>query len=94
MVSYSNSYCYGPDHWKSEKMATILFQFPMVLDKMAAILFNTEHCWKTKHHWKTERRATIGIPNPFGIPAPNVVVRILKSKDIQKMIFNSSIFNI
>ena len=32
-----------PNRWKSEQMAAILFGFPMVLDKMAAILLKTEH---------------------------------------------------
>ena len=35
-------------------------------NKKAAILF------KTEHHWKTEQRATIGILNVFGIPALTV----------------------
>ena len=39
----------------------------MVLDKIAAILF------KTEHHWKTKQRASIGIPNKFSIPAPILV---------------------
>ena len=58
-----------PNHWKSKKMAAILFGFPMVLYKMATILFKTECHWKNKHHWKTEQRATIGIPDMFRIPA-------------------------
>ena len=46
---------------------------------MANILFRPEFPWKTKCHcitkchWKTEQRATIGIPNTFGIPAPTVL---------------------
>ena len=36
----------------------------MILDKMATILF------KTEHRWKTDQRATIGIPNALGIPSP------------------------
>ena len=36
-------------------MMAILFRFPMVLDKMAAILLKTEHHWKTKHwNWNSE----------------------------------------
>ena len=27
-----------------------------------------EQYWKNKHHWKTKHKATIGIPNAFGIP--------------------------
>ena len=42
----------------------------MVLGKMAAILF------KTEHHWKTEQKDTIGIPNAFGIQA-SIVVQFL-----------------
>ena len=38
----------------------------MVLSEMAAILF------KTEHHWKTEQKAAIGIPNAFSIPGPTV----------------------
>ena len=45
-------------------MAAILFGFPMVLDKMAAILYKLE-C-----HWKTEQMATIGILNVLSFPAP------------------------
>ena len=45
----------NPNHWKSSKMAAILF--------------------KTEHHWKTEQGATtIGILNAFGIPAPTVKI--------------------
>ena len=48
MVNHSKSYSFGPDHSKTEplgtignpnKMAAVLFRFPMVLDKMATILF-------------------------------------------------------
>ena len=53
-------------------MVAILFRFPMVLDKIATILFKTEHHRKTLYHWKTEQSANIGIHNMFGIPAPNV----------------------
>ena len=48
-------------------IAVILFRFPMVLEKMATVLFKTEHLWKT------EQRATSGIPNTFGIPTPTVL---------------------
>ena len=56
------------------KIAAILSRFPMVLDKMAAILIKTEHHCKTEHHWKTEQKATIGILNTFGVPALCFVV--------------------
>ena len=56
------------------KMAAIFSDFSMVLDKMAVILFKTEHYWKTENHWKTEQKATIGIPKAFDIPAPTVIV--------------------
>ena len=42
------------------KMAAILFQFPMVFDKMAPILFKTEHYWKIECHWRTR-----GLPLEF-----------------------------
>ena len=54
-------------------MAAILFRIPMVLYKMATILSKAKHHWETKRHWKTKQRATIGIPNAFGIPAPTVL---------------------
>ena len=38
----------------------------MVFGKMAAIWL------KTERNWKTEQKATIGIPNRLGIPAPTV----------------------
>ena len=38
----------------------------MVSDKMATILF------KTEHHWKTKQKATIGNYDEFGILAPTV----------------------
>ena len=47
-------FSYGPDHSKTEKlrnqnkMAAILFEFPMVLDKMADNLIKTKRHWKTK----------------------------------------------
>ena len=75
MVGHSNSCSYGLDHLKTNysnsnysigylnKMAAILLGFPMVLVKMVAILFKTEHHWKTKRQWKTKQRATIGILN-------------------------------
>ena len=47
-------------------MAAILLRFHMVWNKMAAILY------KTEHHWETEQMATIGILNAFGIPASTV----------------------
>ena len=48
------------------KMAANLFGFPLGLDRMAINLFKKE-C-----HWKTWQRASIGIPNMFGIPVPTV----------------------
>ena len=45
----------------------------MVLNKMATILFKTEHQWKTECHWKTDQRVTIGIQNTLGILAPTVL---------------------
>ena len=49
-----------PNHGNPNNMIAILFGFPMVLDQMAAILFKTEHHWKTKPHWKIEHWATFG----------------------------------
>ena len=66
MFGLSNSYSYGPDIPNPSKMAAILFQFPMLLDNMATILF------KMEPYWKTEQRATIGILNALDIPAPTV----------------------
>ena len=45
----------------------------MVFHKMNAILFKAEHHWKTECRGKTKQKATIGIPNAFGIPAPTVL---------------------
>ena len=64
-------------------MAAILFRFSMVLDKMAAILFIMERHRKTEHHWKTGQRATIGILNAFGCPAPTAFVFYLDHQPIK-----------
>ena len=77
LVGFSNSYSYGPDHPKTEPLeirTKCLFWFPMIFDKMAAILFKME-----QHHCKTKQRATIWKPNPYGIPAPSVLHNILFS---------------
>ena len=60
----------------------------MVLDKMAAILFKTEHCWKTDCHWKTEQRATIGIPNASGIPAPTVIMLLISTLESVQQLYS------
>ena len=44
-----------PNHCESEQMAAFLFGFPIVLDKMANILFKTEHHWKTDSNWNSLR---------------------------------------
>ena len=74
----------GSFHVNPNKMAAILFWFLMVLDKMAATLFKTEHHWKTACHWKTEQRVAIGIQNVFGFPAPTVFAFRTFHKDITK----------
>ena len=56
----------------------------MVFDKMNAILFKAEHHWKTECRGKTKQKATIGIQNAFGIPAPTVLP---VSTKIQNFIF-------
>ena len=55
-------------------MEALLFRFPMVSDKMAAILFKTEHHRITECHWKTEQRATIGILKAFVITGATVLM--------------------
>ena len=47
-----------PIYWKSEQngshFVAIFFQFPMIMDKMAAILFKMEHPRKTERHWNSK----------------------------------------
>ena len=65
------------DHIANQKKMVAIF---LVLGKMVAILFRMVHHWKTECHWKTKKRATIGIPNASGIPAPHCT-RMLNQTD-------------
>ena len=47
---------------------------------MAAILFKTEHHWKTERHCKKEQKASVRILNEFGILAPTVKAILEKYK--------------
>ena len=66
------------------KMAAILLQFSMVLDKMAAILSKTQHHRKIECHGITKQRVAIVIQSAFGIPALTVFNKALDVSVLKK----------
>ena len=81
MVGLSYSYGYGSDHSKNRTIGNPN-KMAAIQDNMVAIFF------KTDYHWKTKQRATIGIPNMLGIPAPNVLLLVIQSFRPSEKLFN------
>ena len=62
MVSYSKSYSYGPEH-STTKPLEIRTKWCHFVQISNSFRHNHAILFKTEHHWKTKYRVTIGIPN-------------------------------